>query len=137
MNLRTSPRKWFTGWLGLALCLALSLPATPAAGEDRYWIGGSGFWSEDANWSPYGQPINGDNVYLTQSDATSRMVNHYNWRYPGAVANNLRIDCCHPPHSTISKTENRSTARTLGRNPKTWDECRVGTATNFMAKSDG
>ena len=93
MNFRTSPRKWFTGWLGLALCLAVSLVSTPAAGENKYWINDTegGWWNIPTNWSPLFQPLNGDNVYLTQSDATSRMVYYYSY-YPDAVLNNLWID---------------------------------------------
>ncbi|MBU1053128.1 MAG: hypothetical protein KKC46_04765 [Proteobacteria bacterium] len=74
----------------LSSCIFLSAVYSHAA--DKYWIGGSSWWDYGTNWNPAGQPINGDNVYLTQSDATDRIVYYYNTAYPSAVLNSLRID---------------------------------------------
>jgi hypothetical protein len=30
-----------------------------AHADDKYWIGETGFWSEDSNWNPEGQPVGG------------------------------------------------------------------------------
>jgi len=65
-------------FLGICACLAaafLLLCASPSyvLAEDKYWIGGSGYWNDPANWDPYGIPAF-DIVYLTSSDAIDRTV---------------------------------------------------------------
>jgi hypothetical protein len=69
------------------------LTAAPAGAANKYWIGGaSGFWHSASSWSPTGQPLSGDTVYLTQSDAINREVQYYNTAYPAAVLASLTID---------------------------------------------
>jgi hypothetical protein len=70
---------------------------------DVYWIDGSGQWDTSTSWSPVGQPQNGDNVFLTQSDATNRTVNYYNTLYPAAVLNFLTIDATGTGTMTLSQ----------------------------------
>ncbi|MBU1055379.1 MAG: hypothetical protein KKC46_16395, partial [Proteobacteria bacterium] len=58
---------------------------------DKYWMGGSNWW-DYACWDPHGQPMNGDNVYLTQIVANDYTVYYRNSVYPSAVLNTFRID---------------------------------------------
>ena len=45
-----------------------------ALGANKTWIGASGPWSAGGNWNPSGAPVAGDVAFLTQSDATNRVV---------------------------------------------------------------
>jgi hypothetical protein len=50
-----------------ALTLSLSVllgAASVAVAEDKYWICGSGLWSDGSNWSPPGVPVGGPDVFL-------------------------------------------------------------------------
>jgi hypothetical protein len=78
----------------MAFFIGLSLlTAVPAGAANKYWIGDeSGFWHSVSSWSPTGQPLSGDTVYLTQSDAKNREVQYYNTAYPAAVLTSLTID---------------------------------------------
>ena len=76
----------------VALAAALLCLAPPAAGATKTWIAGSGRWDIIGNWSPSGQPQAGDDVKLTQKDATSRTVTYFNTTNPAAVLNSLKID---------------------------------------------
>ena len=70
---------------------------------DKYWIDGTSWWDYSSNWSPVGQPQNGDNVYLTQSDATNRTVYYWNTLYPSAVLSLLKIDATGTGTMTLSQ----------------------------------
>jgi len=81
--------------LPLSLCLlvaAVLCQPLSAAAATKTWIDGTGQWDAADNWSPSGQPQAGDDVYLTQSDATDRTVTYYNTTNPNAVFNSLTID---------------------------------------------
>src|SRR5688572_1521382 len=64
--------------LGAALLCALPLlaPARHAAAADKTWIGGSGNWSVNGNWAPFGRPQSFDNVFLTSTDLVARTVTY-------------------------------------------------------------
>jgi fibronectin-binding autotransporter adhesin len=79
---------------GLLLCV------TPARAIIRTYIGGSGNWSTDTNWSPPGVPQNGDDLVFNNSPS-SNMTNNIpglsvrtlEFHHSGAVwgANNLTV----------------------------------------------
>lgn len=85
---------------------------------DKYWIGGSSWWDYGTNWSTTGQPQNGDNVFLIQSDATNRTVSYYNTLYPSAVLNSMRIGAAGTGTMTLNQT---SYNHPLAGLPNTWD----------------
>jgi hypothetical protein len=76
----------------LAFLAALLCLAPPATAATKTWADGTGQWDTSGNWTPSGQPQAGDDVYLTQSDATDRTVTYYNTTNPGALLNSLTID---------------------------------------------
>ncbi len=71
------------GMLGLAV--SVSVISVSAQAATVTWIGGSSRWDYGSNWDIGVQPAPGDNVYLTQSDATNRVVSYYNTLYPNAT----------------------------------------------------
>jgi hypothetical protein len=77
-------------WAGVFL--AVLLLSRPSQAAIKYWVDATDWWDVSANWSPAGQPQNGDSVYLTQSDATNRTVYYRNTAYPSAVLYVLRIN---------------------------------------------
>jgi len=89
----TAGRAKAASWLAtLGFVAALVCLAPVATAVNRYWIDDSGQWDVSGNWSPSGQPQEGDDAYLTQSDATDRTVTYYNTANPTAVLDYLRID---------------------------------------------
>jgi len=75
------------GFVAALLCLAPSATAV-----NKYWTDGNGQWNVSGNWSPTGQPQAGDDVLLTQTDATDRTVTYYNTTNPTAILSSLKID---------------------------------------------
>ncbi|MCC7406869.1 MAG: hypothetical protein IT442_02280, partial [Phycisphaeraceae bacterium] len=70
----------------------------PTLAADRYWVGGSGDWSDPANWSataggPGGAGVPGahDEVLLLQPDAADRIVT-YSAAGPGPELGDLNLD---------------------------------------------
>lgn len=62
---------------GFAVALAamlLLLRADGAAAATRIWVDGNGSWSDPGNWSPFGVPGGGDDVYITNFTATGRTI---------------------------------------------------------------
>ena len=59
-----------------AFIVSVSLVATPAFAANRSYIGGAGTgnWFTSGNWSPDGQPAQGDNVAISPTDALARTV---------------------------------------------------------------
>lgn len=58
--------------------VSLWLLPSSALAVDYYWVGGTGSWEDPNNWTPGVPQYSGypyPNIYLTQSDATSRTVN--------------------------------------------------------------
>jgi len=76
----------------IAILCGVFLLSPPAQAGDKYWVGGNGWWNEGSNWNPYGQPQDGNTVYLTSYDSTDRTVFYYNALYPTAVLDFLGID---------------------------------------------
>ena len=98
------------------LCLFMPLNSH---GADLYWVGGSDAWNTPADWSSTlggpggaGQPQNGDNVYLTQSDGTNRIIYYYNTLNPLAL-NSLQIGATGAGTITFS-LDSRAHSLTLG-----------------------
>jgi len=78
---RTRPRR---PWLLLgAVALAFLLTPYVAQADEKYWVGTSGEWNDPSHWSttPGGSggaapPQDGDEVFLIQSDNTTRLVTY-------------------------------------------------------------
>ncbi|MBE3098135.1 MAG: autotransporter-associated beta strand repeat-containing protein, partial [Planctomycetes bacterium] len=85
-------------WCALAMVLCCAPAATAAT---KTWIGGTGQWDVSANWNPNGQPQAGNDVYLTQIDATDWTVTYYNTLNPTALLKSLRIDATGPGTMTL------------------------------------
>jgi hypothetical protein len=99
-----SLKRWRPGLVLALLGLLAVLCAAPAGATDKYWVGGNGDWNLTNNWSPPGQPQDGDNVYLTQTGTTDLLVNYYNSLYPSAVLGGLTIDGTGGGNITLSQS---------------------------------
>ena len=79
-------------FLGCALALVLCC-APSATAADKTWTGGTGQWDVSGNWTPSGQPVAGDDVYLTQADTTYlTVVCYHSATTPSSPLNSLYID---------------------------------------------
>ena len=80
-------------WLG-GLVLVAAIVLLPCSSEAviKDWVGGSSWWDFGFNWDPPGQPEDGDEVRLRQSDATDRTVYYWNTLYPDAELRSFWID---------------------------------------------
>ncbi len=92
----------------IALTVALLFLAPPAAGATKTWADGTGQWNTSGNWSPSGQPQAGDDVLLTQTDATTRTVTYYNTTNPTAVLKSLKIDATGTGTMTLNMPNNHA-----------------------------
>jgi T5SS/PEP-CTERM-associated repeat protein len=93
----------------LACVLMISVPAGAA---DRAWICDSNWWSVGACWSPAGQPQNGDNVTLWQTDSVDRTVWYENTLFPAANLNSLNIDATGTGTITLSQSKDNLSSQT-------------------------
>ncbi|MCC7408328.1 MAG: hypothetical protein IT442_09660, partial [Phycisphaeraceae bacterium] len=82
--------------------------ARPTLAADRYWVGGSGDWSDPANWSATaggpggaGVPGAGDKVLLLQADAVDRIVS-YNAAGLGPELGDVNLDATGSGTMTLS-----------------------------------
>lgn len=73
------------------LCVIILSPLQSIA-VDKNWICDSDDWSRSECWNPVDQPSSGDNVFLTQSDTTDRIVTYYGTLTPSPEINSLTID---------------------------------------------
>jgi len=64
-------RSWVILAAGL-LAVCLLHPLSPASAKT--WNTGSDDWDSYFAWSPWGQPDDGDSVYLTKDNATNTVV---------------------------------------------------------------
>jgi hypothetical protein len=78
----------------------------------RYWACSTGGWWDDICWSStstgsptFGQPQNGDDVFLIQSGATNRTVSYWNTLYPSATLISLSIDATGAGTMTLFQTQ--------------------------------
>ena len=64
--------------LGAALIGSIPLlaPSHDARAADKTWVGGSGNWTTAGNWTPFGAPLDFDNVFIGPSDALNRTVTY-------------------------------------------------------------
>lgn len=107
MAMRTLP------WARSILPLAISTFALSAHADDRYWVNPSdSTWNIATNWSATpggvggaGQPANGDNAYLLQSDDQNRVIAYSNTIYPSATLNTLTIASTGSGTITLSQTQ--------------------------------
>jgi hypothetical protein len=58
------------------LCTLTVLFATNIFAADKYWVCDSGSWDDDSCWNPANQPLDGDNVYLTQTGSIDTTVTY-------------------------------------------------------------
>ncbi len=92
----------------IALAVAAFLAGSTAEGANKYWIGGSGQWDTIGNWSSSSLPQADDDAYLTQSDATDRVVTYYNTINPDAVLHSLRVDATGTGTMTLDMPNNHT-----------------------------
>jgi hypothetical protein len=74
--------------------LALSI-ATTAAAANKHWDGGSGNWSNAANWNGDTLPIAGDAVYIRPTDGVARTITYDYAGAPSTLAG-LNVDLTGP-----------------------------------------
>lgn len=79
----------------------------PVQADDKYWIGESGRWDDGANWNPVDQPQDGDNVFLTQTDATDRNIEYRNSNLPNAVIDHMEITSTGAGHIILHIEQDR------------------------------
>lgn len=104
-------RKQTTSFV-LSKALALALIATPfsAQAADKYWVCSTDWW-DNICWSSinggpfeFGQPLDGDNVYLYNSNVIDITVNYQNIAYPAATLDSLIINATDTGTMTLSQT---------------------------------
>ena len=95
-------------------CLSISLPAFSA---DKYWVCDSDSWDVSNCWSNTlggaggaGQPLNGDGVYLVQSDSLDRTISYVNAVSPSPVLSRLQIDATGTGSLTLSIAQDTLTS---------------------------
>jgi len=84
----------------------LLFPASVQA-EEKVWTGGTGWWDEEANWNPSGQPQTGDDVFLTQTDTIDRNVHYRNTLSPDATLESLTISATGTGNMTLNLGQDR------------------------------
>jgi len=72
----SSDRYGRTAWISRTIALLIVLCTQPAGAINRVWIrtGGTGSWSNGANWSPTGTPQSGDDVFVTAVNPNPNVV---------------------------------------------------------------
>jgi hypothetical protein len=65
-----------TRCLAASLITSAMLTAGDAGAANKTWIGPTGNWTTPGNWSPFGAPLDFDNVFLRTNDATPRIVSY-------------------------------------------------------------
>lgn len=66
------------------LFLMVFLVPINSLAEDKYWVGGSGFWDDASNWNAYGTPQATDKIFITQSDDINRTITNTTNAYIGS-----------------------------------------------------
>ncbi|HWP40683.1 MAG TPA: hypothetical protein VNL70_07130 [Tepidisphaeraceae bacterium] len=63
-------------WISTTIAMLMALCAQPAGAINRVWnrTGGTGSWSNGANWSPAGTPQSGDDVFVTATNPNANVV---------------------------------------------------------------
>jgi hypothetical protein len=117
-TMSTATSGWLLRFTIVFLLIFLSPLHSQAA--DKYWVCGSSWWDYSNCWGPAGQPQNGDNVYLRQSDAVNRTVSYWNTAYPTAVINWFEIDATGTGTMTFSQSRDSliTTNEFIGYNGK-------------------
>ena len=102
--------------LSAAFSCAIVISPLQSFANDKYWACGSDFWDRNSCWNLPGQPANGDDVFLTQSDALNRTVSYSNLLYPSAVLNNLTVNATGTGTMTLSQSQDSlaSTTEIIG-----------------------
>jgi len=91
--------------LGAVCACSVILIPLQAFADDKTWSCGSDYWNNDGCWSPTSQPITGDNVFLTQSDATDRIVTYTNAISPSPNIMDLTVDATGTGTMTLSQSQ--------------------------------
>jgi len=97
------------GFLWL-LTLSMLAPAGSSWAVPRNWNVGSGNWSSASNWSPFGVPVNGDDVSILSADGVNRVVT-YDYIGPSVTLNSLKVGLSNymgTDAATISLTTNNA-----------------------------
>lgn len=88
----------FTGLIYFALVSQSSQAA------DKNWVCDNDSWDNPACWSPTGQPLHGDDAYLTQTDDVDRIVTYSNNINPVLDLNSLTINATGSGTMTLSQS---------------------------------
>ena len=91
--------------LGAAISCAIVLNPLQSFADDKYWVCGSDSWDQSSCWNPAGLPTTGDNVFLTQSDNTDRVVTYANAISPAPVLHQLIVDATGSGTMTLSQSK--------------------------------
>ncbi|MCC7205587.1 MAG: hypothetical protein IT441_10940, partial [Phycisphaeraceae bacterium] len=105
----SSMKRSLAAFLVVIACCWL-FQARPTLAADRYWVGGSGDWSDPANWSATAGGLGGagapgvdDKVFLLQADAADRIVT-YSAAGPGPELGDLNLDATGSGTMTLAIT---------------------------------
>ena len=79
-------------WAWVLVLAAWTASCLPAGAAVKNWTGASNTWWDDgANWSPTGQPVAGDGVYITTVSG-DRTVDYWNTAHPWDTLSMLYLD---------------------------------------------
>lgn len=99
--------------LALGFAVSSAIPSITQAGTGHLWFANSDNWSMATNWTALppaagsGVPVSGDDAYLTQLDAVTRVVNFDGNYLSPALLNSLTIDATGLGTMTLSQSVNR------------------------------
>jgi hypothetical protein len=92
METKARAWRWLRGLSFLAMVMMVYLLPNQAQADTKRWVGDSGWWDVNSNWTPPGQPMAGDVVLLMQGDARNRKVRYRNKDYSGDLLDYLGIN---------------------------------------------
>ena len=82
--------RW-TRWTLIVSLGWLLLSSAPARAADRVWVGGSGNWTDNFHWDPFGVPVGGDRVFATAADSLHKIITFNDTRQIIPIYNSLLI----------------------------------------------
>ncbi len=81
------------------------LALQPSHAVEKNWACNDGLWDNAACWIPDGQPLDGDDVNLTQTDEVDRIVTYSNTISPVLNLNSLTINATGSGTMTLSQSQ--------------------------------
>ena len=102
-NIRNSQKNGAKNFAAFAVLMALSATfASSAWSASVSWGCGSDWWDTAACWTPSGQPVAGNDVYLNSSDGQTREVRYFNNLNSSDVLNSLSINATNGGSMSLS-----------------------------------